>query len=134
MLLPLTAGAQQKQLSEIAARLQSARISLQYDCTWTQDVPLRLTGTLLIQGDCYRAEGNGTLICCDGRNRWIVDPESKEVYIETAEGLEELLAMRESLSELKLSDIRYLPLSEDLSPFVFDTETLDPDWVVTDLR
>ena len=27
-----------------------------------------------------------------------------------------------------------LPLSDDLSPFTFDTAALGPDWVVTDLR
>jgi len=134
LLLPLTAGAQQKQLSEIAAHLQTNRISLQYACTYTEEVPVQLSGTLLIQETCYRAEGNGMVILCDGRTRWTVDPASKEVYIESAEGLEELIAMRDSLTELQLSAIRYQPLSEDLSPFRFDTETLGPDWVVTDLR
>ena len=133
-LLSWTAGAQQKQLSEIAAHLETNRISLQYACTYTEEVPVQLSGTLLIQETCYRAEGNGMVIICDGRSRWTVDPESKEVYIEPAEGLEELIAMRNSLTELQISGIRYQPLSEDLSPFHFDTAALGPDWVVTDLR
>ena len=134
LLLPLAAGAQQPQLAGIAAHLQTDRISLHYDCTYTQDAPMRLTGTLLIQGDCYYAKGNGMEIYCDGKTRWTVDPESKEVYIETAEGLEELAAYRDSLSELKISELRYLPLSEDLSDFHFDVSALGTDWVVTDLR
>lgn len=133
LLLSLTAAAQ-PQLGEIAAHLQTDRIALRYDCTYTEDTPVRLSGILLIQGDCYRAVGNGMEIYCDGTTRWSVDPVSKEVYIEPAEGLSELLEYRNSLSALKISDLKYLPLSDDLTPFRFDTAPLGPDWVVTDLR
>ena len=134
LLLSLTAAAQQPQLSEIAARLQTDRISLRYDCTYTEDTPVKLSGVLLIQGDCYRAVGNGMEIYCDGATRWSVDPASKEVYIEPANGLEELLEYRNALTELKITELKYLPLSDDLSPFRFDTASLGPAWVVTDLR
>lgn len=133
LLLSLTAAAQ-PQLDKIAAHLQTDRISLHYDCTYTEDTPVRLTGELLIQGECYRAKGNGMEIYCDGTTRWSVDPASKEVYIETAEGLAELLEYRNALTELKISELKYLPLSDDLSPFRFATATLDDSWVVTDLR
>ena len=63
-----------------------------------------------------------------------MDPASKEVYIETAEGLEEILAWRDSITELSITDVVYKPLSDDLSAFRFDTEALDDAWVVTDLR
>lgn len=134
LLLTLAAGAQQPPLSELAARLQTDRISLRYACTLTQDTPVKLSGTLLVQGTCYRAVGNGLEIYCDGQTRWTVDPASKEVYVEVAEGLEELLAWRDSLTELQLSEVRYLPLTDDLSAFRFDTAALDASWVVTDLR
>ena len=133
LLLSLPAAAQ-PQLDQIAAHLQTDRISLHYDCTYTEDTPVKLTGTLLIQGDCYRAVGNGMEIYCDGATRWSVDPASKEVYIEPANGLEELLEYRNALTELKITELKYLPLSDDLSPFRFDTAPLGPDWVVTDLR
>lgn len=134
LLLGFVASAQQAQVAEIAAHLETDRISLRYDCTLTQETPVRLTGTLLVQGTCYQAKGNGMEIYCDGTTRWTVDPAAKEVYIEPAEGLEELMAWRESLSDLKLSDLRYLPLSDDLGPFRFDTASLGSDWIVTDLR
>ena len=133
LLLSLPAAAQ-PQLDQIAAHLQTDRISLHYDCTYTEDTPVKLTGTLLIQGDCYRAVGNGMEIYCDGATRWSVDPASKEVYIEPAEGLSELREYRNALTELKITELKYLPLSDDLSPFRFDTAPLGPDWVVTDLR
>lgn len=136
LLLSLTAAAQvpSQQVAEIASHLDTHRISLQYACTFTQDTPLKLSGNLLIQGECYRAKGNGMEIYCDGTTRWTVDPASKEVYIETSGGLEELLPYRDSLTELKLSEVKYQPLSEDLSVFVFDVSALDSSWVVTDLR
>lgn len=134
LLLSLTAGAQQPQPAELAARLQTDRISLRYSCTLTQDTPVKLSGTLLIQGECYRAIGNGVEIYCDGEDRWTVDPASKEVYIEAAGGLDELLAWKDSITELSLTEVKYLPLSDDLSAFRFDTASLDDAWVVTDLR
>ena len=134
LLLTIAAGAQTRQLSEVAAHLQTDRISLRYACTVTQDTPVKLSGVLLVQGECYRAVGNGLEIYCDGATRWTVDPASKEVYVETAEGLEELLSWRDSLTELTLSEVEYLPLSDDLSAFRFDTASLDSSWVVTDLR
>ena len=136
LLLSLTAAAQvsSQQVAEIAAHLDNSRISMRYACTFTQDTPLKLSGTLTIQGECYRAQGNGMEIYCDGVTRWTVDPEAKEVYVETSGGLEELLLYRDSLTELKLSEVKYQPLSEDLSAFVFDTAALDPSWIITDLR
>jgi hypothetical protein len=133
LLLPLAAAAQ-SQIDALAAHLQTDRISLHYDCTYMEDLPVKLSGVLLIQGECYRAAGNGMEIYCDGQTRWTVDPASKEVYIETAGGIAELAAYRDALSELKITDLRYLPLSDDLSPFRFDTAGLDSGWVVTDLR
>ena len=73
-------------------------------------------------------------IYSDGATRWTVDPASKEVYIEPADGLAELVAYRDSLAELKITGLKYLPLLDDLSAFRFDTATLDASWVVTDLR
>ena len=134
LLLSLMTAAAQPQLGEIAAHLQTDRISLHYDCTYTEDTPVKLSGVLLIQGDCYRALGNGMEIYCDGATRWSVDPASKEVYIEPAEGLAELLEYRDALTELKITELKYLPLSDDLSPFRFSTAALDDSWVVTDLR
>jgi hypothetical protein len=133
-LLPLSLAAQEQQLSDIASHLGANRVSLHYDCVFTQDAPVHLTGTLTIQAPCYRAVGNGMEIYNDGTTRWTVDPESKEVYVEEAEGLEELIAWQESLTDLKITEVKYLPLLEDLSEFRFDTAALDASWVVTDLR
>lgn len=134
LLLCAAAGAQQAQIADIVSRLHSERISLRFSCVLTLETAIPLSGTLLLQGECYRAEGNGMEIRCDGKTRWTVDPAAKEVYIEPAGGLEELAAWRDALSEIKISEVRGLPLSGDLSAFRYDTSSLGPDWVVTDLR
>ena len=133
-LLPLTAAAQKYTLDAVAAHLRTDRISLNYSFTIAEPAPVQLSGALLAQGECYRAIGNGMEIYCDGTTRWTVDPESKEVYIETAESIEELALWQDNMKELSLTDVRYLPLSDDLSLFSFDTAALDASWVVTDLR
>ena len=133
-LLPLTAAAQQYTLDAVAAPQRTDRLSQNYAFTIAEPAPVQLSGTLLAQSECYRAIGNGMEIYCDGKTRWTVDPESKEVYIETAEGIEELALWQDNMKELSLTDVRYLPLSDDLSPFTFDTAALDASWVVTDLR
>lgn len=123
-----------RQIEEILAKLDSSRVSLRYDCTLQQPAGLRLNGTLILQGNCYRASGNGMEIYCDGKTRWTVDPEEKEVYIETSGGTKEILNGENTLKSLSINDIKYIPLSNDLRDFRFDTSGLGSDWVVTDLR
>lgn len=134
LMLSLTAGAQEAQIRKIMERLDDSMISLSYSCTVAGQVPLHLEGTLLLQGNCYRAEGNGMVIFCDGHTRWTVDPEEAEVYIEDSEGIAEVLQYRDSLSDISISDVKYMSMTEDLEIFRFDTSRLDSGWVVTDLR
>lgn len=131
----VSAGLPEKQIEQVAQRLaEGQRVSLGYNCTVDGYAPVELSGSLLLQGNCYRAEGNGVEIYCDGGTRWTVDREEKEVYIESSDGIREVVQYKESLKTLVLSDLKYLPGSEDLSPFTFDTVSLDSSWVVTDLR
>ncbi len=136
--LPMLCVAQslpEKQMAQIARRLSDGqRVSLSYSCTVDGPAPMQLSGRLLLQGECYRAEGNGLEICCNGSTRWTVDREDKEVYIESSGGIREVLQYKESLKTLALNDLQYLPGSDDLSPFSFDVSALDSSWVITDLR
>src|SRR5574344_2972154 len=94
MLLLLAAQcafSQSAQIKAIMEKRNTNRVSLDYSCTFTRQAPLKLDGTLLIQGDCYLAKGNGMEIYCNGKTRWTVDPESREVYIENAGGIAELM-------------------------------------------
>ena len=131
----VSAGLPEKQIEQVAQRLaEGQRVSLGYSCTVDGYAPVELNGSLLLQGNCYRAEGNGVEIYCDGSTRWTVDRDEKEVYIESSDGIREVVQYKESLKTLVLSDLKYFPGSEDLSPFTFDTASLDSSWVITDLR
>ena len=157
-LLPLTAAAQKHTLESVAAHLGADRISLHYDCTIVQPAPVRLSGDLLVQGDCYLAKGNGMENYCDGESVWTVDRSAKEVYIENAGGdiasnIEKFLGgIRDfkydgsSLScrivkkeqgldlEFKAQGIKTVPASEDGTVYSFDVSALDSSWVISDLR
>lgn len=139
-LLPGSMGAQNRQidsnalLEELLGRLDSQRAKIGYSCTIDNGTPVRLSGIILLQGNCYYAEGNGLKLYCNGPTRWTVDEEEKEVYIENSDGIREVLQYRDSLTDFSISELRYLDWSEDLSAFVFDTAKLSPDWIVTDLR
>lgn len=124
------------QLEEILARLDRGEtVSLEYSCTVNDQLPLELEGSLVLSGNKYYAVGGGLEIYSDGSSRWIVDRESKEVYIESAGSFEEIFGYKDSLTELSLSNIRYLGTSAEPGvDFSFDTSVLDSDWVVTDLR
>ncbi len=139
-LLPGSMGAQNRQidsnalLEELLGRLDSQRARIGYSCTIDNGTPVRLSGIILLQGNCYYAEGNGLKLYCNGPTRWTVDEEEKEVYIENSDGIREVLQYRDSLTDFSISELRYLDWSEDLSAFVFDTAKLSRDWIVTDLR
>lgn len=139
-LLSGSMGAQNRQidsnalLEELLGRLDSQRARIGYSCTIDNGTPVRLSGIILLQGNCYYAEGNGLKIYCNGPTRWTVDEEEMEVYIENSDGIREVLQYRDSLTDFSISELRYLDWSEDLSAFVFDTAKLSQDWIVTDLR
>lgn len=42
-------------------------------------------GTVQIQGNAYHMTGNGIEIYCDGSTTWLIDENSKEVLIESAD-------------------------------------------------
>ena len=142
---------------EILTRFSTNRISCKY--TYSIDVPITLTyeGDALIQGECYHLKGNGLEIFCDGVNRWTVDSEAREVYIENADEVENII--KEFLTYSKdikttgntltgtlvdpdddtnikfaLTEITYTPIDEDLVPFKLDVESLDDTYLVTDMR
>ncbi len=126
-------NAQDISLDDLLEKREDNRISLEYKCVIDGPTRFRLSGTLLVQGDSYYAEGNGVQIYCDGKTRWTVDRKSKEVYMENAEALESLFGYKDDIIELKLSKVKYLKKSEDMSAFSF-VPPKDSDWVITDLR
>ena len=128
-------SAQDIQLAQIAEHLYTNRISADFDCNIsTNEGDFSVRAEILVQGDCYFAKSSGFRIFCNGNTRWTVDDSNKEVYIDKAYGLAELEEFVSSVHNLNIRKVNYLPLSDDLSAFVFDTKKLGKDWLITDLR
>ena len=123
---------------EIRERIQDSRISLDYSCTIKGKVPVKSSGTILVQRECYCVKTSALEIFCNGSTRWVVDRESKEVYVEAAEGTGEFIKKADSylknIEDLNIRNVSYSPIDKDLSAFVFDCTSLPDNWVVTDLR
>lgn len=118
----------------IMDHLQTDRISVSFTCTFNADTPFDIKGDLLVQGNSFFLSGMGYEIRSHGGTRWTTSTADKEVYVEKAQGLEELYPYWERISNLKITSVKYLPLSQDMSPFIVDTAKLGAGWVVTDLR
>lgn len=123
------AGAQD--LDAVRKKLDVSRVRVNYSFVMQK---VHCSGTITVQIPCFKASGNGIDVYSDGISRWTVDPESKEVYIENAEGPDDYLKYLLDIEDLKLSDLVSSPISDDLEMFVFDVSKLDSSWVVTDLR
>lgn len=135
----LLSAAIPEELTALMEESRNGRVELTYSCLVpVGEAPVRSEGTLLVESNCYLLKANGLEIYCDGRSRWSVDPEAKEVYIEEAPGVLEFVDDTERyFSQLK--DFRLLSSSTsgpvgNADEFRFDDASLPPDWVVTDLR
>lgn len=126
----------QTDVAKVLGKLGTNRVSAAYDCTIIQNnIPVSLSGKAEVQGNCFHLNGNGMEIYCDGEKLWYVDSESKEVYIENALLLDEYIKENiGAVKDIKLADVVYSKISDDLSAFRLDTAALDKSWVVTDLR
>ena len=133
LMLCMYAAAQTPDIDEILEKSRTERVTMNYVCSISELSPVRIRGRLIVQGDCYFAEGYGMRIYCNGSTRWTIDTDNKEVYIENAGGIAEVLLYRDSVSDLRISNVQYSAPSKS-SVFDFDTSTLDSSWVITDLR
>lgn len=125
----------QVELADVVGRLDSNRIDAEFSCRIAGDIPLDCKGKALAQGRNFVVRANGMEAYCDGERLVLVDPKAKEVYIESATGLEDYLKSNMgSVTELRFYELHFLERSEDLSAFRFDTSALDSSWIVTDLR
>lgn len=130
----------------------SQEISFSFDFTYVLDtkVPVNGSGSALLHNDCYHVVLDGVNYWCDGQTCWIVDEESKEVYIDYPADYSGYLKTADisysgkvpSKVVIKMEDGTKATLSVDnfiLNPtvdqlFSFDTESLSPEYIVTDIR
>lgn len=71
-------------LDSFVASVNASRVSFGYEYTIDDGrTEIRGSGFVEMQGDSYRADGNGLEVFCNGKYRWTVDRESREVVIES---------------------------------------------------
>ena len=130
--LAAAAMAQNATIDELRKLVETNRVTADY--SFLMQEKISCSGTITVQQPCFKVVGNGLEIYCDGKSRWTVDREAKEVYIEYSESPEEYMAYLPDVSDLKVTVVKTSPLSDDLKPFFFDVSRLDSSWVITDLR
>lgn len=142
-----------EELAPLMQKFQSQRTLLNYEYTVSGPTEITIQGTAVIQNDCFRMEGAGLLIMCDGASVWTLDLDGKEAYVEKAGPMDYLQYLRElayvddhlegtfvepasgSIIPFVLRDLQFLPVSGDLSPFSPAEEVFATgDWIITDLR
>jgi len=141
-------------------RLTQGRVTVNYYFRTEAKVAVVNKGIMTIQGNCFCTSGSGLEYRADGHALWVIDKKEKEVYVEDFLGLEEFFSnpqiYAELLTDLKIEDkeisgtyhngkngektffkmtnIKAAPADEDESIFKFETNNLDSEWLVTDLR
>lgn len=126
--------------------------SFSFEFTYVLDtkVPVNGSGSVLLHNDCYHIVLDGVNYWCDGQTCWIVDHESKEVYIDYPGDYSDYLKTSEisysgqvpSQVVIKMKDGANATLSIKnyvLNPtvnqlFSFDTDSLSSEYIVTDIR
>lgn len=77
----------QDALKTLSARLAESSAEFEYSFTTSgSDTPFAGSGKAIVAGPCYRIEGNGLDIRCDGKIRYTADPAAGELVIESADG------------------------------------------------
>lgn len=73
-------------LRALTEKLADARVTFSYAYeTVRNGIVMKGGGTVAMQGDAYRMNGNGLEIVSDGTTRWTADAEAKELFIETVD-------------------------------------------------
>lgn len=163
--LALSLGAQER--IPLLDRVAGHRVSCQYVYSLSKDEePYEeiTSGRLVTEGNAFVLDGLGMVIRSDGATRWTLDPEAREVMVESVRE-DDLLAnpalilggYRRYLNRIKVlasgaDSLRFtFQLDEDVvamisltqvvfsdpqgkSDFTLDVKSLSADYVVTDLR
>ena len=123
-----------KELDKVLSVLPGHRVGADYSFKIMQgDVPVLFSGHATLQSGYFRISGNGLEIYCDGNSISYLDFKAKEVYVDSAQMLEDYIrANMNSITDLRVEKVKTEEQSDDISIFV--VPALDDSWVVTDLR
>lgn len=92
-----------KVLDAFSAKASASCVDFSYTFAVKGDIPLSGNGTGTVKGGSFHVSGNGIDIWCDGRNRWTVDKDAREVIVESVDGAEDSYAVNPALFITDLS-------------------------------
>ena len=139
---------------ELQQQLSKHLVQADFSYVSEADVTIQGEGKLSVQDSCYVLDLGVLKIYCDGKNRWTVDQDAKEVYIERvsgtlagavagydivdAKGLSEgglMVVVRGSDgTRITLTVPRMkMTAKAEADQFRFSTSSLGGDWVINDL-
>ena len=96
----------QGDLDAVRAKMREGRVSFSYELSSEGKLPFSASGKVVVQAERYICQmQDGGKIWCDGKTRWTLDRESREIYIE------DVASSPDILSGIEL----YLPYVKDLS-------------------
>ena len=73
-------------LRALTKKMADSRVTFSYSYeTVRNGIVMEGGGTVAMQGEAYRMDGNGLEIVSDGTTRWTADAEAKELFIETVD-------------------------------------------------
>jgi len=125
------------------------------------DIPVKGSGSVWICEDNFSVRTNGLIVLCDGKTRWTIDEEAKEIYAESSDDLRDFLdnpalllqtmtAIKETSDgitglyvyenqkiDLKFSSMKLVPVCETKKSFNPESEVKDfksKGFILTDLR
>lgn len=75
---------QENIVEALASRISASRVEFGYEYVM-DDGRMKMTGSgsVNMQGACFKMEGDGLEVFCDGISRWTVDRNAREVVIES---------------------------------------------------
>lgn len=69
----------------LVSRMSSSCVSFDYTFTVEGKLPIKGSGSALVQDKSFMVEGNGLKVLCDGKTRWTLDGTAKEAVVESVE-------------------------------------------------
>jgi len=134
----------------LPAVAQQMAASFDFSVSSDGEVSIKAKGSALLQDNCYHVDTQMLEIWCDGETRWVIDKEGKEVVVETAEPVEDIMKMADIQSSgdiptsasyemedgtvLHISIKNYKKTDPVNLMFSYDTSRLSDKYIVTDLR
>lgn len=107
-------------IDTLRGKVGAGRVSFTYSFSSEGKAPFGGKGKVVVQGPMYICEmEDGGKIWCDGKTRWTLDRESREIYIEDVASSPDILSNPEPYLD-NLKDLSVSPDGKSVSA-VYDT-------------